>query len=152
MAAVLLDKADGEHRNQAQKTGAESASASLSLTTDYQTPLWSGVADLATGNNPWVSFIILWTKGTGATLTVYFEVSFNGTDWGPVPWVNSATAGVSGIQPHILTFASADYGGAATMNLPIDVRVNSFRRVRMQVKSNAASGSVIVQAGVGTGM
>jgi hypothetical protein len=130
----------------AKKGVTPAASLALTMLMTYADVLFDTAdAVLDVGGAPWVCVRGVWVVGSGATLTLLPHVSQDGVTFMPIPVVTGQTGtnGVVTAYPHEIQFAKADWGNAATVHVPLEIRMNSgWRYLKFQAKQNdVASGS-----------
>lgn len=106
------------------------------------------------GNNPSLGGNIVWTYGSGTTLTVRFKVSMDDGNLDPFKWapsVGTPSTGVSAVDAAELTFAKATWDrGATAADCVFELLLSRWRYVQVWAKSSHASGSCAGYVSAGT--
>lgn len=167
MANSILSNADLDFAARQRKGNSLIASASLNLTTSF-----ADVIDYSTGTGAWLpvgsaptlAFIVKWTFSGGTVLTVrpwltnddnlvIAAAGYVVRDAGAVATDGLVTEYPIGVKIPKGALSSDNGfwdGASAFLYAPVEVRVAGFRYCKLQVKSDNASGSVIVYPSVGT--
>ena len=137
-----------------QRKGAVTASTSLTIAgTSYADIQFSAQDWVDVGNAPTVGIILAWTQASGTLLSVRVWVSHDdaGTLSTKTPYIPSQTTGTTPAYPQVTTFASTDWieGAASVIYCPLQVFTAGFRYIKIEVKSNNASGSIVAHLNVG---
>ena len=167
MAATRLDILGAETLNP-KKSGTPTALLTADMTSATTPALAATYAQIGNtdgydcGNAPIFAGNIVWEKGSGATLTLAFTVSIDGTTFTKMPVFATPSTGVSAVSAGSLTYAVAEWDNAVlplgtrvttgTNDCAFELRLGAYRFVKVFCKvDNATNGKIKTTSAVWVG-
>ncbi len=168
MAATRLDILGAETLNQ-KKSGVPTAiGLAADMTSGTSPALATTYAQIGNtdgfdcGNNPIFAGVIVWEKGSGATLTLAFTVSIDGVTFTKMPVFATPSTGASAVSPGSLTYAVSTWDNAVlplgtrvttgTNDCAFELRLGAYRYVKVYCKvDDATNGKIKTTSAVWVG-